>query len=153
MVVGASWDIKAFAWNDASDPKEHLEQWRALAASDQALSAKVGLLRFDYAHGGPSDQPWGKEIGDKAIAANRFGMIATAKVRFPKGKWRFTTLSDDGVRVLANGKPVLENWTWHAPTTNEGLLELQEATNVDLVVEHFEIDGFAVLHLDIASVP
>jgi len=48
---------------------------------------------------------------------------------------------------------VLENWTWHAPTKNEGVLELAEATDVDLVVEHFEIDGFAVLHLDIAPVP
>ncbi|XVJ58955.1 MAG: hypothetical protein HEQ23_05950 [Tepidisphaera sp.] len=155
VVVGASWDVKAFAWAEATDPKEHLDQWRALASSDQAISAKVPTLRFDYAHGGPSNQPWGtggaKDAAVK-IGPDRFGMIATAKVRFPKGKWKFTTLSDDGVRVLANGKPVLENWTWHAPTTNEGILELAEAAEVELVVEHFEIDGFAVLHLDISPV-
>ncbi len=153
VLIGASWDVKVFAWSDASDPKEHLAEWRALANAETAFATKVGTLRFDYAHGGPRDQPWGKEIGEKVIGSNRFGMIATAKVRFPKGKWKFTTLSDDGVRVLANGKPVLENWTWHAPTKNEGTLELAEATDVDLVVEHFEIDGFAVLHLDIAPIP
>lgn len=152
VLVGATWDLKAFSWTDATDPRapEKLEAWRALAAGEGAISAKVDAIRFDYGGGGPRDQAWGKPFGEKAPGPDRFGSIATAKIAFPKGKWKFTTLSDDGVRVTANGKAVLENWTWHAPTRNEGVLELAADTEVEVVVEHFEIDGFSTLQLEIA---
>jgi hypothetical protein len=44
---------------------------------------------------------------------------------------------------------VVENWTWHGPTTNEGVFEQAITSDVDIVVEYFEIDGFAVLRLDL----
>ena len=36
------------------------------------------------------------------------GVIARTDLQLPKGRWRFRTLSDDGVRVLVDGKPVIE---------------------------------------------
>jgi hypothetical protein len=150
VLVGASWDVRVFAWNDASEPKEKLAAWRAEAASERAGVFKADALRFDYGHGGPRDQAWGKALGEKAPGGDRFGMVAAAKVRFPKGTWRFSTLSDDGVRVTANGKVVIENWTWHAPTRDVGVLVLEEEAEVEVLVEHFEINGYAVLQLEIA---
>lgn len=152
VLIGTSWEVKAFSWADETDPRvvEKLAAWRALAGSDQAITAKVDAIRFNYGGGGPRNQPWGKTFGDKAPGNDRFGTVATTKLRFPKGKWKFVTLSDDGVRVLANGTPVIENWTWHAPTRNEGVLDLPAETEVELVVEHFEIDGHSVLELEIA---
>ena len=50
-----------------------------------------------------------------------------------------------------DGRPVIENWTWHGPTTDEGVFTQPRAGEVDLVVEHFEIDGFATLRVDIAA--
>jgi hypothetical protein len=52
-----------------------------------------------------------------------------------------------------NGRPVVENWTWHGPTANEGVHEQHESGEVDIVVEHFEIDGFATLRVDVESAP
>ena len=72
-------------------------------------------------------------------------MIATAKLPLTKGKRRFTTLSDDGVRVTVDGKAIIENWTWHTPAKNIGTLDLPADRTVEIVVEYFEIDGYAVL--------
>jgi parallel beta-helix repeat protein len=150
LLVGASWDVRVFAWGDATEPKENLAAWRAEAASERAGVFRTGVLRFDYGHGGPRDQVWGKELGEKAPGGDRFGMVATAKIRFPKGSWKFSTLSDDGVRVTTNGKAVIENWTWHAPTRDEGVLTLEQEAEVEVLVEHFEINGYAVLQLEIS---
>ena len=34
------------------------------------------------------------------------------------GTFRFTTLSDDGVRLWINGQLLIDNWTNHPSTTN-----------------------------------
>ena len=83
---------------------------------------------------------------------NHFGLIAQTSLKLPKGRWRFRTNSDDGVRVLVNGRPVIENWTWHVPTNNDGVFESAGDSSAEIVVECFEIDGFATLRLDIEPV-
>lgn len=150
MIIRATWDLAAFSWNDATDPRNDLAAWRALAEMDSAVRATVAAIAFNYGHGGPRDQPWARAHQASAPGADRFGMIARTRLTLGKGSWRFTTLSDDGVRVLVDGKPVIENWTWHAPTRDTGVFTLEEQREVELVVEHFEIDGYAVLELDIA---
>ena len=79
-------------------------------------------------------------------------MIARTRIELPAGRWRFTTLSDDGVRVMVDGTTVIENWTWHGPTRDTGIFEQETAGAVEIVVEHFEIDGYAVLEFDLEPV-
>lgn len=148
-IFSAEWAVTSFTWDKATDPRENLEGWRALAKSDKAVHAKVGAIKFNYGMGGPRDQPWGKTLGENTPANDRFGTIATTRLNLPKGTWKFRTLSDDGVRVTVNGKPIIENWTWHAPAPNDGVFTQEAAGEVSIVVEHFEIDGFSVLELDI----
>jgi hypothetical protein len=75
-------------------------------------------------------------------------MIARTELRIPAGRWRIRALSDDGVRVLLNGRVLLENWTWHGPTRDSAEFHQSRSDLVQLVVEHFEIDGYAVLQLE-----
>ena len=85
-----------------------------------------------------------------------FGTFAEGVVRIPAGRWRITTLSDDGVRIVARRLEVgktepetwIENWTHHGPTVDEHMMFLQDETAFALVVEHFELDGHAWLELD-----
>jgi hypothetical protein len=148
-LIAAEWALSWFTWTKDTDPREKLDAWRALASSEQAGHVTVDALKFDFGGGGPRDLPWGKTMGDKAPGGNHFGTIASTTIPLPKGKWKFVTLSDDGVRVLVNSTPVIENWTWHAPERNEGIFENPGDASVEIVVEHFEIDGYAVLRLDI----
>ncbi|MCB1127589.1 MAG: hypothetical protein KDM81_13935, partial [Verrucomicrobiae bacterium] len=90
-----------------------------------------------------------RTLDGPAPGADHFGMVARTRLMLPTGRWRLKTLSDDGVRVSVDGRPVLENWTWHGPTPNEAVFEQPAPGEVDLLVEHFEIDGYAVLRFEI----
>ena len=77
-------------------------------------------------------------------------MIARTRLSLEKGAWELSTLSDDGVRVSVDGKPVIENWNWHGPTRDTGKLTLASNKTVEIVVEHFQIDGYAVLEFSLS---
>lgn len=151
VLVSASWDATFFAWNKDTDPRENLGAWRALAANAEAKKATLDNLTLKFAMGGPGTLPGVKEkLGAGAPGNDHFGMVAASKLRVPKGTWKITTTSDDGVRVLVDGKPVIENWTWHAPTKDEGTFTVEKDGEVTVGVEYFEIDGYSTLELDIS---
>lgn len=146
-MLAAEWDATFFKWTKDVDPREKLEPWRKLA--DGGVKVKLSSLLLRYGMGGPGDLHLSKEVDAANLGRDYFGMIAKGKLRLPKGKWQFKTTSDDGVRVTVDGKPVIENWTWHGPTRNEGVLEMAQDKDVQVVVEHFEIDGYATLEFEI----
>jgi hypothetical protein len=146
-IVAAAWSVKMFPWK--VDPRENLAEWRKLADGPDARSAVVPKLDFPFGMGGPRDLKIAESITREGPGGDHFGLIAQTALKLPKGRWRFRTNSDDGVRVMVNSKPVIENWTWHVPTTNDGVFDQPAEGEVSVVVEYFEIDGFATLRLDI----
>lgn len=152
-LVTAKWHAVFFPWTKDTDPRKDLEAYRKLATGPDAAAADLDELRLKYGMSGPKDLKLSQAVIDSKLTNDHFGMIATTKLPLTKGKWRFTTLSDDGVRVIVDGKPLIENWTWHTPTKNVGTLDLPADKTVEITVEHFEIDGFAVLEFDMAPEP
>lgn len=153
MVVGATWSIRAFPWTNKDggkgDPRTDLAAWRELAKGPNVLIAEHKSLDLKFAHRGPNAIKWDKVAQDAKMTAERFGIIATTTLTLPVGKWRIKTLSDDGIRVSANGKPIIERWNWHGPTPDEAILEVSDGAPIAFEVEYFEIDGYAVLSLEI----
>ncbi|MFZ4573278.1 MAG: NosD domain-containing protein [Phycisphaerales bacterium] len=153
VMTRAVWRAKFFEWKKDVDPRERLEDWRLLA--DAASAVELGSLRLPFGHGGP--RACAMAIADEQRSrlpepGDHFGMIATTRLRLPAGDWRVRVLSDDGIRVTADGAAVVENWTWHGPTTNEGVLRVDRERVVEFGVEYFEIDGYAVLELTLERV-
>ncbi len=146
------WAVTFFPWAAATDPREHLSEWRQLAAGPDAVSATVGSLNLPYGMGGPRQLKVSDEVSRRGPGNDHFGTIATTRVPLSAGTWKVTTLSDDGIRVLVDGKPVLENWGWHGPTTDTATFRRDSSGPVDLRVEHFEIDGFSTLKVDLERV-
>lgn len=145
-IVKSTWEVKHFAWDEKSqDPREELDAWRALADEDSAFLSSTGELVFRYGGGGPRNLELNEQLTKFGPGSDYFGTIARTRVAVPEGRWKVVTTSDDGVRVLIDGEPVIENWTWHGPTRDEGVFELDQRKVVEIVVEHFEINGFAVL--------
>ena len=148
LVQNIRWTVARFA--NPCDPREDLATWRREAASS-APAFHVGALLLPYGTSGP---PTWASAGEPQV--DDFGTFAEGVVRIPAGRWRITTLSDDGVRIVARRLEVgktepetwIENWTHHGPTVDEHMMFLQDETAFALVVEHFELDGHAWLELD-----
>lgn len=148
-LIATTWRAVFFRWDADHDPRENLAGWRRLADSEAAVRANLRQLRFAYGFAGPSEQGISSAVTAAGLGRDHFGMIARARLRLPAGVWEVWTRSDDGVRVVVDGRPVIENWTRHGPTRDEGVFELPEGRTAEIVVEHFEIDGMAVLEVGI----
>lgn len=151
-LIAARWDCVFFPWSVTTDPRTNLVGWRELAAGPGAVRLTTGALDFPFGMGGPRDLRLSEELSQRGPGRERFGLIASTRLRLPKGEWLFRTLSDDGVRVTVDGRPVLENWTWHGPTPNEARYRQLVDAEVEIGVEHFEIDGYATLKLSLEPV-
>jgi parallel beta-helix repeat protein len=144
-LLATTWHATFFTWPTNLDPRQELEGYRKLAEGPGAVSEQLNELSLKYGMRGPSESDISAKITAAKLPQRRFAMIARTRLPLAKGSWEFTTLSDDGVRVTVDGKPVIENWGWHGPTRDTGKLTLDKARTVDIVVEHFQIDGYAVL--------
>jgi hypothetical protein len=133
------WSIQWFV--SPCDPREDVETWRA-AAKDAEIVHKPVLHEL-YKSGGPNE----------TIGSDHFGTMATTILDVPPGRWRLRTMSDDGIRVWMNEKLIIDDWTWHGPTQHDYDFELAQSTPILLRVEHFELDGFAVLNVDLEPAP
>ncbi len=147
IIIATEWKVTVFPWK--IDPRENLEDWRKLAKGPEALTATLPALDFPFSWGGPRDMKISEAITRRGPGKDHFGLIATTRLLMPAGRWRFKSLSDDGVRVVVDGNVVIENWTWHGPTPDQGVHEQTTEGEVNVMVEHFEIDGFATLRLEI----
>lgn len=148
-LVNAQWSVTVFPWK--IDPREDLDEWRALAQGDNARNATVDSLNLPYANAGPLDL-LADQITSDLLGPDHFGTIARTRLALPAGQWRIVTNSDDGVRVTVDDDVIVDNWTWHAPERNEGILTLDQPRTVEIVVEHFEIDGYALLDFSIEPI-
>ena len=147
MIIAGDWRVKFFPWT--IDPGKDLAGWRRLAEGRDAVEVRVPRIEFPFGMGGPRDLKLSDELNRLGPAGNHFGLIGRTSLDLPRGRWRFRTQSDDGVRVLVNGQPLIENWTWHVPAIDEKVFEQTAAGPTEIVVEYFEIDGLATLRLEI----
>ena len=67
----------------------------------------------------------------------------TGQVQAPvAGTYRFSTVSDDGIRLWVNGQQVINNWTDHAATTNtSAAIALTAGVKYTITLEFYEKRG------------
>lgn len=152
--LATEWRLRFFA--TPKDPRESFESWFDASISDQVWKARSSELKLAYGSGGPKEVVAAAANGTAAaittegkapkdLGSDHFGTWAATELELPAGTWRITTLSDDGVAVLVDGKAVIDNWTWHAPTEDSGTFHLDKSKTVEIEVKHFELNGYSVL--------
>ncbi len=149
-LLATLWKIRVFAWK--TDPRKDYAAWKKEALQG-ALLATLPSLHLRYGMQGPRSLKLSQEISQKGPGKDRFGTFAETKILLPAGRYRIRTQSDDGIRVYVDGKGLIDDWTWHAPKTHEATLTLDGAREVHLRVEHFELDGYSILELDLERDP
>jgi parallel beta-helix repeat protein len=157
VLMVASWECAAFPWG--TDPRENDAKWRVDRLKVPQAVVTVPELNFDFGTKGPKGHPlFAPQVG-VAPGPTNFGMVCVSTINLPAGSWRFTTRSDDGVRVVLRTfeddavkmQTLLENWTHHAPTTDTAILKLVRPTEVNVEVQYFQLDGYATLALEVSA--
>jgi hypothetical protein len=89
---------------------------------------------------------WGTAAPASGVTADNFSVRWTGRVQAPvTGTYRFSTVSDDGIRLWINGQLVINNWTDHAPTTNtSAAISLTAGVKYTVTLEFYEKGGGAV---------
>ena len=136
MLLTPAWNVQFFS--SKLDPREDPRAWRQHATAG-GIVRTLPALDLHFGNGGP----------DGLDATDHFGTIATTSLEFPAGRWRITTTSDDGIRVWLGEQLVIDDWTWHPPKRHVHEFSLTDTTVLHIRVEHFELDGWAVLSVDI----
>lgn len=139
IVLNAKWTIRHWKWEN--DPREDAGAWSALLKTKPASEIESDRLDYVWGHKGPG--------GD--VPADGFATYATTTMKLPAGRYELRTVSDDGVRVRVDGEVAQEDWTWHGPTEHRTTIDLAAGAHT-FVVEHFELDGYAVLRFDLRPV-
>lgn len=142
LFVSADWTVRFFPW--LTDPREDEEAWHREAAR-QGVTVHMDELVLPFASRGPSGLGISEELAASDLPADRFGTVAITQLRLEAGRWELRTTSDDGIRVWLDGQMVIDDWTWHAAREHRHSFRLSAPREVELRVEHFELDGYATL--------
>ncbi|MBC5861806.1 PA14 domain-containing protein [Flavobacterium turcicum] len=108
------------------------------------LTGTPTLIRTDavidnnYGTGSPS-----AAIGNDNFSIRWSGFVEPAFTE----TYTFRTNSDDGIRLRVNGVQVINNWTDHGPTIDNGTISLVAGTKYEIVLEYYERGVGAVAQL------
>ena len=61
--------------------------------------------------------------------------------------YTFTTISDDGVRLVVDGKTLINDWTDHAASTDTGTINLVAGHAYSIELDYYQAGGGSELHL------
>jgi glucose/arabinose dehydrogenase/N-acetylneuraminic acid mutarotase len=121
-------------------------QWKAEYFANMELAAEPVIVRNDAS----INYDWGLGSPDPGLPSSNFSIRWTQTLTLPAGTYRFNTNSDDGVRVFADGAPVINNWTPHSLTFDTGDIVLGAGTHT-FVVEYFQGFGSAIINANWAQ--
>jgi len=137
-------------WWSRSDtpPAPTITEWRGEYYDNRWLSGSPALVRNDS----DINFNWGLGSPDTAIPADNFSARWTRTLDFAAGLYRFTTETDDGVRLYVDDQLIIDQWHDMAPTSFSAEVDLTAGAH-DIRVEYYEAGGGAVARLSWVEVP
>ncbi len=116
--------------------------WRGEYFAGRALAGEPALVRTDAA----IDFTWGWRAPDEALPANNFAVRWTGDFTFEAGRYRFTTYSDDGLRLYVDDQLIIDSWRPMRGTRTQ-TVDLTAGTHT-VRVEYFEATQAAQAHVN-----
>ena len=134
-VVRADWQVRYFAFDEASRPDKSPEAFAKVLAGVPLKAERRDTL--DYMSGGAIAE---------GVPRDRVAVVAESVIDLPPGSYTVRTISDDGVRVWMEDERIIDRWTPH-----ESAIDTVPVTGGKrrFKVEYYEIGGFAELRFEI----
>jgi glucose/arabinose dehydrogenase len=89
---------------------------------------------------------WGPGSPDPAVPADEFSARWTKSQYFAAGRYRFTTVTDDGVRLYVDDRRVIDEWHGQTGTAHDAVVDLGAGDHT-IVMEYFDEGGDALAKL------
>ncbi len=117
--------------------------WTGEYFDNRELSGAPTMIRYDAA----VDFDWGYGSPDPSIPDDNFSVRWTYTLGFSPGTYRFSSSTDDGVRVYVDGVTVIDAWyNQKLPNTHSGNITLNAGQHT-VRVEYYEHGGEAAAHV------
>ncbi len=127
---------------------------------EMSTDVPVGNLRAEYfanpdlggtpviARSEPKlNHDWGND-GPRADMKDHFSARWTGDLTAPEsGDYKLGVRADDGVRLIVDGKTLVDDWSEHAARLSSGTIRLVKGQTVHLKVEYYEKEGQASIQL------
>ncbi len=95
------------------------------------------------------DHDWGVDAPFESLPVDNFSIRWSGQVSVPvDGLYTFYTEVDGGVRLYINDQLVIDDWVSNGLKNDQGQIELQSGTTVDIRLEYFDDVGDASVRLD-----
>lgn len=118
-----------------------IEKWRGEYYDNRWLSGSPVLTRDDEG----VDFSWGYGSPAAHIPSDGFSVRWTRTARLESGQYRFTTTTDDGVRLRVNNHLLIDEWYDQASRSHSGTIHV--SGDVPIVMEYYENGGAASARL------
>jgi hypothetical protein len=123
------------------EPSTSAGPWAAAYFADAALSGEPVLTRVEPA----LDHNWGFDSPGADVPKDHFSARWTQELQLSGGLYRFTTYTDDGVRLWVDGRRVINSWR---PMRGYRSVTLRlEPGAHDVRMEYYERAGVALARL------
>lgn len=120
-----------------------ITNWRGEYFNNLTLSGQPVMVRDES----KIDYNWGVGSPDSnLVTADNFSARWSRTINFSNGRYRFTTVADDGVRLWINNVLIIDQWRDQAATTTSVEVVLGGG-NTPIVMEYYDRNGGAVAKL------
>lgn len=117
--------------------------WQAAYYNNTNFASTPAVTRVDNA----IDFDWGKNAPARQIIREAFAVRWTGTLDLPAGEYRFTTTSDDGVRLWVNNQIVIDKWNKQPTLVYSAEVSLPSG-RVPIKMEYYNAEDKAVAKLD-----
>lgn len=143
--------VARLSWSKVSEPAPVVTYWRGEYFNNKDLAGNPAVVRDD----GSINFNWGNGAPAGGMNADNFSVRWTRSLNLAAGRYRFTTTTDDGVRLWVNNQLIIDKWMTQTATTYSAEIDLA-AGSVPVRMEYFENGGHAQASLSwtqISSTP
>jgi hypothetical protein len=137
LIVTLLWTGTSLAQDD---PQPHTAfAWDVSYWNNKTLSGSPVLEKTEA----NLDWDWGLGSPHASIPADDFSARWSRYIDVPAGSYRFTTTSDDGIRVYVDNNLIINYWNDHPAQVSTADIALSAGHHL-VVVEYYEHGGYAV---------